>query len=114
MKRTCCSFLLTVLTLVFLNGVNGQTITFTGEELIGKPTDHSIAINIIPASTIEVFYEYGTSPGYIQHKQLQVLQQPVHPMKSPSRGWRRIPGIITACNTAHPGDRGLSAMNIRL
>ena len=63
MKRTFCSFLLTLSTLFFMNGLHGQTITFTGEELIGKPTDHSIAINIVPASTIEVYYQYGTSPG---------------------------------------------------
>ena len=39
------------------------TITFTGEELLGKPTDTSITINIVPASTIEYHYQYGTSPG---------------------------------------------------
>ena len=38
-------------------------ITFTAEELLGKPEDTSIAINIIPASTIEYHYQYGTSPG---------------------------------------------------
>jgi hypothetical protein len=38
-------------------------ITFTGEELLGKPTDTSITINIIPATTIEYHYQYGTSPG---------------------------------------------------
>jgi len=39
------------------------TITFTAEELLGKPTDTSITINIIPASTIEYHYQYGTAPG---------------------------------------------------
>ena len=33
--------------------VQADTITFTGVELLGKPTDTSIAINIVPASTIE-------------------------------------------------------------
>lgn len=39
------------------------TITFTAEELLGKPTDTSITINIVPASTIEYHYQYGTVPG---------------------------------------------------
>jgi hypothetical protein len=39
------------------------TITFTGEELLGKPTDSSITINIVPNSTIEYHYQYGTSSG---------------------------------------------------
>ena len=31
-------------------------INFTGEELLGKPTDSSITINIVPATTIEYHY----------------------------------------------------------
>jgi hypothetical protein len=38
-------------------------ITFTGEELLGKPTDDSVTINIVPDATIEYYYEYGTSQG---------------------------------------------------
>ena len=39
------------------------TITFTGEELLGCPTDSSITVNIVPGSTIEYRYQYGTSSG---------------------------------------------------
>jgi hypothetical protein len=39
------------------------TITFSGQELLGRPTDTSIMITIVPASTIEYYYEYGTGPG---------------------------------------------------
>ncbi len=39
------------------------TITFTGGELLGKPTDTSIAINIVPATTIEYHYQYGATSG---------------------------------------------------
>ncbi len=39
------------------------TITFTAEELLGKPTDSSVTINIVPDATIEYHYQYGTSPG---------------------------------------------------
>jgi hypothetical protein len=38
-------------------------ITFTGEELLGKPEANAITINIIPDTTIEYHYQYGTSPG---------------------------------------------------
>ncbi len=39
------------------------TITFTAEELLGKPTDTSVTVNIVPASTIEYHYQYGTTSG---------------------------------------------------
>ena len=63
----------TVLGLVLLSFVFGSapestavaqtTITFTAEELLARPTDTSITINVIPASTIELNYEYGTISG---------------------------------------------------
>jgi hypothetical protein len=38
-------------------------ITFAGPELVGRPTDTSITINIVPDATIEYYYEYGTASG---------------------------------------------------
>ena len=32
-------------------------------ELLGKPTDTSITINIVPASAIEYYYRYGKATG---------------------------------------------------
>ncbi len=56
--------------MLFVQGSNSvsvanaaSTITFTGAELVGTPTDSSIVINIIPNSAIEYYYEYGTSSG---------------------------------------------------
>ena len=40
-----------------------STITFTAEELLGKPESTSITINIVPDSTIEYHYQYGLSAG---------------------------------------------------
>ena len=40
-----------------------NTVTFEGGELLGKPTNNSVTINIVPASAIEYYYEYGTSQG---------------------------------------------------
>ena len=45
-------------------GANAATpITFTAEELLTRPTATSININVIPASTIELYYEYKVSGG---------------------------------------------------
>ena len=38
-------------------------ITFTGQELLGRPTATSITINIVPDETIEYHYQYGIAPG---------------------------------------------------
>ncbi len=40
-----------------------STITFTAEELLTRPTDTSVNINIIPAEAISLYYEYGTLSG---------------------------------------------------
>jgi PhoD-like phosphatase len=57
------SFLL-MLGLTFASaGLYAVTTTFAGEELLGKPTNNSITINIVPDSTIEYYYEYGTTKG---------------------------------------------------
>jgi hypothetical protein len=39
------------------------TITFTGAELLGRPTDTSISVLILPDSTITLYYEFGTTSG---------------------------------------------------
>ena len=60
-------FILLVFLLSLVGGsatrVKATTITFTAEELLGKPTDTSITINIVPASAIEYRYQYGTTAG---------------------------------------------------
>ena len=38
-------------------------IIFTGGELLGKPEATSITVNIVPATTIEYHYQYGTVSG---------------------------------------------------
>ncbi len=50
------------------NVVAATEVTFTGGELLGKPTDTSITINIVPDALIEYYYEYGTSPGTYTHE----------------------------------------------
>ncbi len=38
-------------------------ITFTADELLGRPEDDSITINIVPPSDIVYHYQYGLTPG---------------------------------------------------
>ncbi len=40
-----------------------DTVTFTAGELLGKPTNDSITINVIPGGAIQYYYRYGTSSG---------------------------------------------------
>ena len=66
MRRIPLLFLVVVFlsSLLPLGGaVYATTTTFPGGELLGKPTDTSITINIIPEADIEYYYEYGTAQG---------------------------------------------------
>ena len=47
---------------IFITESPGQ-VSFTGQELLGKPTNNSITVNIIPDENIEYYYEYGTTEG---------------------------------------------------
>ncbi len=40
-----------------------STITFSAEELLARPTDTSIMINVVPAEDVSIYYEFGTSSG---------------------------------------------------
>ena len=40
-----------------------DTVTFTAQECLGKPTNNSITINVVPASNVQYYYRYGTSSG---------------------------------------------------
>ena len=38
-------------------------VGFPGPELIGRPTDHSISLNVVADSAVDAYVEYGTVPG---------------------------------------------------
>jgi hypothetical protein len=44
-------------------GLAAQSITFAGTELLGKPTNNSVTINIVPDASIQLYYQYGTISG---------------------------------------------------
>ena len=36
---------------------------FKASELLGKPTDTSVTVNVVPAQDVSLYYEYGSAPG---------------------------------------------------
>src|ERR1044071_353096 len=62
-----CSFSVAPLTaaMLFVCTLNAlaQPVTFTGQELLGRPTNNSITINVVSSSALDSYFEYGTSPG---------------------------------------------------
>lgn len=38
-------------------------VTFTATELLGRPTDRSVTINVVAEEDLEVYFEYGTQSG---------------------------------------------------
>ncbi len=38
-------------------------VTFTATELLGRPTDTSITVNVVPSSNGQVYFKYGIAPG---------------------------------------------------
>ena len=37
--------------------------TFTGPELLGRPTHNSVTVNVVANAALDAYFEYGTSPG---------------------------------------------------
>jgi len=67
LKKAGVILILLVNLITALGGTNtavqAVSATFTGGELLGKPTDSSITINIVPDTTIEYYYQYDTDQG---------------------------------------------------
>lgn len=38
-------------------------IRFIATEILGRPTDKSVTVNVVPAQEMEIYYEYGTATG---------------------------------------------------
>lgn len=60
MIKTLPVFVLIFFTLQF-EAIRAQN--FTGSELLGRPTDHSVTLNVVADAALEIFVQYGTSPG---------------------------------------------------
>jgi len=42
--------------------VSSTNQNFIATEILGRPTDTSITVNIVPANAMDLYYEYGTEP----------------------------------------------------
>ncbi len=49
---------------------------FAAQELLGRPTDTSLTVNIAPRKALEIYYEYGTKPGSYSGKTTPVVVAP--------------------------------------
>src|SRR5512136_1283804 len=67
MKKT--AILLCLIVFLFsLSALGGEAravdgVTFSATELLGRPTDSSITVNIVPSTNGQVYFEYGTATG---------------------------------------------------
>ena len=75
-------------------------ITFTGEELLGRPTDDSISIKIVPDEAITYYYEYGTTSGVYGTQTSNTPQLPEILRRLSLQDLLRTPSTSTGCNTA--------------
>jgi Bacterial Ig domain/Calcineurin-like phosphoesterase len=41
----------------------GAQVTFSATEMLGRPTDTSVIVNVVPSSNGQVYFEYGTISG---------------------------------------------------
>jgi hypothetical protein len=81
MSRITVLFLVIVFLSSLLSIGSGvqATVTFTAPELLGRPTDTSITVNVVPNRDDEIYFEY-------QHKNKTILnlhEENGHPLEIP-------------------------------
>lgn len=64
--KTCICFLLFLCLIPGISASGG--ITLTGTELLGRPTDYSMALNVVANAGIEAYVEYVTASGAYTNK----------------------------------------------
>jgi Calcineurin-like phosphoesterase len=75
-------FLCTVIFLTGLCFAPGKVIAvgFPGPELLGRPTGHSVTVNVVADAALQAYLEYGTSPGVYDHQTNTVNSQADEPI----------------------------------
>jgi hypothetical protein len=56
-------FLILFSGLLFPWQLTAQDVEFIGPELLGRPTDHSITVNVVADAELDAYFKYGTSSG---------------------------------------------------
>jgi hypothetical protein len=57
------SFLIVLLAMMLSAPSIRAQVSFPGPELLGRPTDHSVTINVVANAAIDAYFEYGTQSG---------------------------------------------------
>jgi hypothetical protein len=68
-----------IVVILSASNVQGQVI-FTGTELLARPTDHSITLNVVSSSALDAYIEYGTSSGVYSFSTSTVTQAANEPI----------------------------------
>ena len=48
---------------VSARALTGATVAWAGQEMLGRPTDHSVAVKAVASQAVEVYFEYGPYGG---------------------------------------------------
>ena len=82
---------------------------FIAQEMLGRPTDKSITINVAPRKDLEIFYEYGTKSGSYTGKTPVVLHKATEPVDTTIEGLKGKTQYFYRLNYREPGTQAFTA-----
>ena len=71
-----------VATLLSLSSAQGQ-VSFPGPELLGRPTEQSVTVNVVANAAIQAYFEYGTQSGG-ENQTSATSGSPASPLSAPA------------------------------
>jgi len=86
---------------------------FIAQEMLGRPTDKSITINVAPRKDLEIFYEYGTKSGSYSGKTPVVLHKATEPVDTTIEGLKGNTQYFYRLNYREPGATAFTARTER-
>ena len=82
---------------------------FLAQEMLGRPTDTSITINVAPQKDLEIFYEYGTKSGSYTGKSPVTLHKAKEPVDTTIEGLKANTQYFYRTNYREPGTQKFTA-----
>jgi predicted phosphodiesterase len=81
-------FLCVLLSLIGLSSSPGKlcALTFTGPELLARPTDSSVTVHVVADTALQAYFEYGTAPGAYAGQTSIITSAANEPVKSVING----------------------------
>ena len=86
---------------------------FIAQEMLGRPTDTSITINVAPRKDLEIFYEYGTKSGSYTGKTAVALHKATEPVDTTIEGLKGNTQYFYRLNYREPGSQKFTARTER-